>query len=192
MNTVSAPIAPPSRNTASRLTAFKYSSNLARLRPASAYLQPRPITASKCISKAARLRPPSSHDHSLQTRTITALECISKFTWSPCGETVELEGRQLIINTPPHLAWHPKGIVEKAQFWLEERGRGWEDMKGYPDMMNHTNCVDLWMLGTSALDQELGKIECVFRIMRWCLSSPGFPKYILPVVHLRMYIYRET
>jgi hypothetical protein len=56
----------------------------------------------------------------LQPRTIKASECISKFTRSRCGETLELEGRQPIINTPPHLTWHPKGIREKERFWLEE------------------------------------------------------------------------
>jgi len=143
MNRVSAPVSPPSRTTASRLTASKYSSNLARLWPPSASpnsldhslqvrthmaskcispnsldhgLQVRTHMASKCISKLARLRPLSSHSHglqsaylqtrtiSLQVRTITASESISKFTRSRCGETVELEGRQPIINTPPHLA----------------------------------------------------------------------------------------
>jgi hypothetical protein len=33
-----------------------------------------------------------------------------------CGETMELEGTEAIINTPPHLSWHPKGIPEKEQF----------------------------------------------------------------------------
>jgi hypothetical protein len=32
-----------------------------------------------------------------------------------------MQGRQPIINTPPHLAWHPKGIREKERFWLEKR-----------------------------------------------------------------------
>jgi len=38
-------------------------------------------------------------------------------------------------------------------------GRGWEEMTGYPAMMNHTNCVDLRNLRKSKWDQELGKIE---------------------------------
>ena len=38
-----------------------------------------------------------------------------------CGETAELEGRGPIVNTPPHLSRHPKGIREKERFWLEER-----------------------------------------------------------------------
>jgi hypothetical protein len=80
---------------------------------------------------------------------------------------VELEGRQPIINTPPHLAWHPKGILEKEQFWLEERRkrvRGYERIPGRDDLhkfrgsmnawqefvRNHTNCVDLRTLGKSA------------------------------------------
>ena len=33
----------------------------------------------------------------------------------------ELEGREPIINTPPLLLQHPKGIREKERFWLEER-----------------------------------------------------------------------
>jgi len=96
------------------------------------HLQIRTITASKCISKLAWLQRPSLHDHSLQvhlqTCSITALECISKFTWSRCGETLELEGRHPIINTLPHIAWHPKGIREKEWFWLEE---GTKRVRGY-------------------------------------------------------------
>jgi len=37
------------------------------------------------------------------------------------GETMELEGRELSINTPPHLSGHPIGIHDKEQFWLEQR-----------------------------------------------------------------------
>jgi len=49
-------------------------------------------------------------------------------------------------------------------------------------LRNHTNCVDLWKLGKSAWDQELWKIQCAFCcLMRWCQSTPGSPKYILPV-----------
>jgi len=246
MHRVSAPVAPPSRTTASRLTASKYSSNLARSWPPSAspnpldhglqlYLQTRSITASNCNSKLARSRPPgaspnsldhglqvhlqtrsitaskfarswppkcislNSLDHGLQvhlqTRSITASQCISKlsrsrpptifpntldyglqvhlqtcsiiaseciseFTRSRCGEMVELEGRQPIINTPPHLTWHPKGILEKERFLLEERRkrvRGYAGIPGHDElhklrgsmnawkecMRNHTNCVGL-------------------------------------------------
>jgi len=33
-----------------------------------------------------------------------------------CGETAELEGREPIINTPPHLLGHPKVICDKERF----------------------------------------------------------------------------
>jgi len=33
---------------------------------------------------------------------------------------VELDGRLPIIDIPPHLAWHPKGILENERFWLQE------------------------------------------------------------------------
>jgi len=49
------------------------------------------------------------------------------------------------------VSWHLKGICDKGRFWLEEhRNRAWEDMKGYLVVRNHTNCMDLWMLGRSA------------------------------------------
>jgi len=48
-------------------------------------------------------------------------------------------------------------------------GREWEYMKGYPTRRNLTNCLDLSMLSKSAWAQELGMIDCVFRIMRWYL-----------------------
>jgi len=84
MNRVSAPVAPHSRTTASRLTASKYSSNLARALPSSeslnslvhglqVHLQTRSITA----SNFALSWPPSAY---LQTRTITASKCIPKLT----------------------------------------------------------------------------------------------------------------
>jgi len=60
---------------------------------------------------------------------------------------------------------------------------------------NCTNCVNLWKLSKCARDQELGKRECVFSIMRWCLSTPGSPIYILPVIEcilvipISLYVY---
>jgi len=50
-------------------------------------------------------------------------------------------------------------------------------------LRNYTNYVHIWKLGKSASDQELWKKQCVFRCwMRWCLSTQGSHKYILPVV----------
>jgi len=110
-------------------------------------LQSRLIMDSKCISKLGQPPPQSSHDHGLQvhlqTRSITASKCILKLAQSRCGDTTELESREQIINTPPHLLQHPKGICEIERFWLK-------DVIGYLAMRNHTNCVDLWRLGKSA------------------------------------------
>jgi hypothetical protein len=38
-----------------------------------------------------------------------------------CGETMELEGREPIINTLLHLSRHINGIHEKESFWFEDR-----------------------------------------------------------------------
>jgi len=102
MNRVSAPVAPPSRTTASRLTSSKYSSYLARSRPPSAslnsldhslevYLYTRSIMA----SKFAQSQPPSVslnwHNYGLQvhlqTRSITASKYIFKEWWRVYGDT---------------------------------------------------------------------------------------------------------
>jgi len=79
MNRVSAPVSPPSQTTASRSTASKYSSNLARSWPPSASpnslddsLQVRTLMASKCIS-------PNSLDHGLQVHLQTHSITASKF-----------------------------------------------------------------------------------------------------------------
>jgi len=37
---------------------------------------------------------------------------------SHCGESMELEGRELTVNTPPHLLLNPNEIHENQQFWL--------------------------------------------------------------------------
>jgi len=47
---------------------------------------------------------------------------------------VELEGRQPISNTPPHLAWYPQGIHEKERFWL---GEGRKEVKEYEGIRGH-------------------------------------------------------
>jgi hypothetical protein len=91
----------PPKHTASRLTASKYASNLARSWPWSAssssldrsfqvHLQSGFIIAFNCISNLAQMQPPSASPNSLncgpqvhhQTCSITALECILEFTRS--------------------------------------------------------------------------------------------------------------
>ncbi|MDT7679533.1 MAG: hypothetical protein QOD82_7435 [Pseudonocardiales bacterium] len=66
---VSAPVAPPSRSTASLPIDRRQIDHL------QVHLQVHSITASMCISKFTRIPPPSSRDHSLQ--------CISKLARSP-------------------------------------------------------------------------------------------------------------
>jgi len=111
------------------ITASKCISKLARSQPPmvsqnlhnyaiQVHLQTRPITAAEFTSKFTWSPPPGESpnklDHHLhlhlRTRLITASEYISEFTQSLYGETVELDSRQPIINTPLYLAWHPKRI----------------------------------------------------------------------------------
>jgi len=182
------------------ITASKCISKLARLQSPNSlhhsphvHLQTRLITA----SKFAPLRPPSaspnSLDYGLQTRSIMASKCISKLTrLRPRSASLSsldhgvVEWWSLTADSPSAtLRCTSHGIrrefVRKSSSSLRSVGRGLEDMKGYPAKMNDTYCVDLRKLSKSAWDQELGKIECVFRILRWCLSTLGYSKYILPV-----------
>jgi hypothetical protein len=53
---------------------------------------------------------------------------------------------------------------------------GWQEC-----VRNHPHSVDLWKLSISAWEKNLGKTDFAFYIMRWCLSRPGSPKYILTV-----------
>jgi len=151
------------------------------------HLQTRLIIASKWISRLAQSQPPSesanSLEYGLHVRTITASESIPKSTRLLCGAMVELEGGQPIIDTAPHLEWHPKVRLENERFCLVElrnRVRGYQRIPSHDEphilqgsmnawqecLRNHTNCIDLWKLGKSVWDQELGKKECGFCIMR--------------------------
>ena len=47
---------------------------------------------------------------------------------------MDLEGRLPIVINPPHLIWHPKGILEKELCRLGER-RKW--MRGYELISGH-------------------------------------------------------
>jgi hypothetical protein len=47
---------------------------------------------------------------------------------------VQLEGSQPIINTPPYLVWHPKGIHVTEQFSpvkCRKTVKGYEELLGY-------------------------------------------------------------
>jgi len=119
------------------------------------HLQTRSITASKCIFKFALSQPPcvspNSLNYSLQvhihTRSITASECISMFTPSQCGEMLELEGRQPMINSPPHPGWYPKGIREKDMFCLKECRKwvsGYERIPCYNELHKLHGYINAW------------------------------------------------
>jgi len=157
------------------------------------------ITASKCIAKLARLWHPSSHDcgmskhiikvaglcprsaslssldHSHQvhlvTCIITASKRISKLdpSW-PASVSLILDDHSVVKRPRPYGI--RREFLWNSGFCLGSITRGWEDMHGYPAVRNHTNCVDLWKLGMRVWDQEMGKIDCVFRMMRWCLYTP--------------------
>jgi hypothetical protein len=47
---------------------------------------------------------------------LTGYSPVYGYIWERCGETMELEGREPIINTLLHLSQHPKGIREKERF----------------------------------------------------------------------------
>jgi len=148
------------------ITAFKFISKLVQLRHPSAspnshnyglqvHLECCSITVSECISKFTRsLRPFLSSNtldyclpRNLQTGSIMASACIAEFTRLQCGETLELEGRQPIINTPPHLARHTKGILETELFWLGEhrmRVRGYEGIPRHDEPHKLRGSTKAW------------------------------------------------
>jgi hypothetical protein len=71
-----------------------------------------------------------------------------------------------------------------------------ESVKASPGGLGiQTQCVDPQKLGSSAWYQELGKIEFVFRIMRWCLCWPGSPKNVptitecISIIPVSPYVY---
>jgi len=158
--------------------------------------------ASKCIYKLARLRPPSESPNSLghglkvhlQTLSITASECISEFTQSQCGETVELEGRQPIINIPPHLARHPNGILETERFWLEER-RMWVRRYDTTQPRGSTQLRGSTKSWKEPVRSQDGK-DRVFLLQGlpniYSLSLSPFPLFLYLRMYVCMYVYRET
>jgi len=93
------------------ITASKCISTPARLQPPSCHniclqvhLQTCLFTYSKSVSKVVWFWLASLHDRSFNAHSITVWNCLMKFTRSLSGDTIELEGRQPIINTTlPHL-----------------------------------------------------------------------------------------
>jgi len=175
MHRVSAPVAPPSRTYYLQIVrlrvllqsgstmAFKCISKLAR------------SSARMCVSKPARSTPSiSASTVHLQTPSIMASKSPSTLARSrppsaspnslDCGLEVHLQTRSIrASNCSSNLARRqPAGALPIS---LDH------SLGVYP-------CVhSIVILGCTS---RLGKLECVLCIMR-CLSTPGSPKYILPV-----------
>jgi hypothetical protein len=99
-------------------------------------------------------------------------------------EAVVVKRRSKKAGSPPSTFCHTTRdiqteFVRKSGCSLRSVGRRWQDMI-VPNREDPRN------LRKSGWDQKLGKIECVFSSydkMRWCLSTPGSPKYIPRVAH---------
>jgi len=166
---------------------------------------PPPSTPPISLHHALQSASLNSLDHNLQVRTIMASKYISSLSLN-----YSLQVRTLMASKciSPNSLDH--GLQVHLQSLARTIGKGWENINGYQAMMNdkncvgsmnawqvcvrnHRNCVDPWKLGKGAWDQEMGKKECVFCIMQWCLSTQVFPNYILPVAEfISGYIYIET
>jgi len=177
MNRVSAPIVHPSQSTTSRSTSSKYSSSFDRSCPPSTCpnslhhnLQVQTIIDSKCISNLL--------DYTLQVylivHSILPSKCISKLTRSQRDATADLEGRELIINTPLHLSRHQGEFMAKSCSGLRSLGWEWEDMKGYSAVINHTNCMDLWMLSKS--EYRTTQIEWIYESSSWVQRTKSWER----------------
>jgi len=82
---------------------------------------------------------------------------------------MEIEVRELTINTPPHSRNIQIEIMRVRSSGCRSVGIGWEDMI-LPGVEDPHNCLDPRNLEKSNWDQKLGKIECVFSLddnMRW-------------------------
>ena len=140
------------------------------------HLQTRSITASKCISKLDRLQPRSASSSSLNHGVVKRWSLKADSPSSTLRRTShgirrefmrksKKEGERIWRDTRPWWTTQMPWIYE----WLARVHEDQHKLRGSTK------------LGKSAWDQELGKIECVCHIMRWCQSTPGSPKYILPV-----------
>jgi len=124
-----------------------YHSLQVNLQLAWTYLQVRTTTASKCISK---------------THSMTCLEWISNFysiIW--CGETLELQCREPIFNTPPHLAWHPNAIWVTVRYRSRSVVRRWLNIAGYEAWWT-TKIARMNGVLQEPWDEELGKTDVYF------------------------------
>jgi hypothetical protein len=94
------------------------------------------------------------------------------------GETVELEGREPIINTPPHLSWRSKrnswhrAVLARGAYEEAEKIWYYPAVRIHAIAQIHTGFQKEWVR------ESWEQIECVIRCTRWDLSTPGSPEYI--------------
>jgi len=90
------------------------------------------------------------------------------------------EGLLSTLHRPSHGI--QRALVSQSGCSLCSIGRGWKDRNLYSAVRINTNWVDLQDVWKNELDQELGKIECIFHCMiRWCLSTPVSLHDLLPI-----------
>ena len=163
---VLASIVPPSQSAASLINLLQ------------ALLQSQSIKASECIPKHTQSPPPSPPpnllDHGLQVNLYVHTNTVWWNGWA--------RRQRALLSTPHHTSHRDwRAFMRKYSSGSRSIGSGLEDIQEFPAVKNHTNCVDLWMLCKSGWDEQLRKIELVFHIMGWCLSTQGSAKYIIPV-----------
>ena len=83
------------------------------------------------------------------------------------GDTTELDSSEPIISIPPALSRHPNGICKKQQLQLEEAT---QKVRGY-------DTTQPWE-STQLREPRWHEDEMK---MKWCLSTPGSPKNVLPI-----------
>jgi len=179
MNRVSAPIAPPFWTYCLQIDRLLSTPPIPLGHGLQVHPQTRSIMASKCISKLARSQASSASpkllDHGFQTRSITASKCISNNarSWPPSASPNSLDHS---------LQVHPQTRSIAASKWISKLARS-RPPSASPKSLDYGLGVypRVHLIVIFRRTSKLGKIESVFRIMRWCLSTPGSPTYILPV-----------
>jgi len=179
MNRVSAPVAPPSRTYRLHIDRLLSTPPMSLDHGLQVHPQTRLIRASKCISKLARSQPPSaspkSLDHGFQTCSIAASKCISKHTGAP-PPSASPNSLNHVLQV--HLQTRLIAASQCISTFAQSR-----PPSAFPNSLDHGLGVYPWvhLIVLFRRTSKLGKIVSEIHIMRWWLSTPGSPTYILPV-----------